>query len=378
MINKCRVCHHHFFNQPLLSYAKMPKKAQYLPDAKSLKKDKGVRLEVHQCSGCGLVQINNQPVSYYKQVIRAAGISPEMKTFRINQFTDFIKKYGLRNKKIIEIGCGRGEYLSLMQKCGAETYGIEDSQESVGHCQKIGLKVSKGYLEKVDNKLNDGPFAAFFILNFLEHFPKPNTALKGIGNNLTKDGIGMVEVPNFDMMLRKKIFSEFMTDHLFYFTKETLTSTLTMNGFEILECHEIFYDYVLSAIVKKRQKLDLSSFEKHQTKITKDIKSFLKRFKKKKVGIWGAGHQSLTVIALINLPDKIRYVVDSAEFKQNKFTPATHIPIVPPERLASDPIEAIIVMTGGYSDEVTKIIRQKFGGKIKIAILRDFGLEKAN
>ena len=93
------------------------------------------------------------------------------------------------------------------------------------------------------------------------------------------------------------------------------------------------------------------------------------------MAIWGAGHQALAVISLISLSDKIRYVVDSAPFKQGKYTPATHLPIVSPDRLHSDPVDAVIVMAASYSDEVARIIRQKFDRNINIAILRDFGLE---
>jgi len=77
----------------------------------------------------------------------------------------------------------------------------------------------------------------------------------------------------------------------------------------------------------------------------------------------------------MNLADKIRYVIDSAVFKQGKYTPATHIPIVHPDTLNSDPVDAIIVMAASYSDEVARIIRQKFDRNINVAILRDFGLE---
>jgi hypothetical protein len=38
-------------------------------------------------------------------------------------------------------------------------------------------------------------------------------------------------------------------------------------------------------------------------------------------------------------------------------------------------VDAVMVMAASYSDEVAKIIRQKYDGKIKVAILRDFGLE---
>lgn len=373
--NKCRVCGHKFFKEPLLRYENMPKAAQFMPDAQSLKNDDGVNLEVCQCSGCGLVQLSNAPVPYYRKVIRASAASEEMKIFRKKQFNDFVNQYSLKNKKIIEIGCGRGEFLSIMQGFAAESYGLEFSEQSVSDCKKMGLKVFPGFVENDDYIIKNNPFDAFFILNFLEHLPEPNASLRGIFNNLVVDGIGLIEVPNFDMILQKKLFSEFIGDHLFYFTKETLSSTLWFNGFEILECNVQWYDYIISAVVRKRKKADLSDFQNHQVQLKNEIEKYLSSFKNKKVAIWGASHQALAILSLLNLSNKIEYVIDSAVFKQGKFTPVTHIPIVTPEKLNSDPVDAIIVMAAGYSDEVAKIIRQKFSKNISISILRDFGLE---
>jgi len=374
-INKCRVCGNKIFEEPLLRYVNMPKVAQFLPTARSLRKDKGVDLVVCQCSGCGLVQLNSRPVSYYKEVIRAAGISPEMKEFRKKQFSSFIQKFSLKKKKIIEIGCGNGEYLSIMKQFDVDAYGLENSGGAVTHCNRSGLNVSKGFIQKGSYKLKHAPFDAFFTLNFLEHLPGPNLFLRGVYNNLKDNAIGFVEVPNLDMILRNKLFSEFMRDHLFYFTKKTLSLALNLNGFEVIECDEVWHEYIISAIVRKRNKLDVSHFYEHQAQFKNKIDGYIRRFKDKRIAIWGAGHQALAIISLMNLADKIRYVIDSAEFKQGKYTPATHIPIVSPDTLNSDPVDAVIVMSASYSDEVAKIIRQKYGSKINISILRDFGLE---
>jgi hypothetical protein len=119
----------------------------------------------------------------------------------------------------------------------------------------------------------------------------------------------------------------------------------------------------------------LSDFQSYQAKLKNETEKYLSLFKDKKVAIWGASHQALAILSLLNLSGRIEYVIDSAKFKQGKFTPATHIPIVAPDKLNSDPVDAVIVMAAGYSDEVVKIIRQKFDKKINISILRDFGLE---
>ncbi len=376
VINKCRVCGNNFFEEPLLRYENMPAVAQYLPDTESLKSDKGIDIDVYQCSGCGLVQLSNDPVTYYKEVIRSSSCSGEMKEFRLKQFRNFVEKYALKDKKIVEIGCGNGEYLSIMQQFGVEAYGLEYSEESVKKCIDQGLDVFEGFVENNNYRMNKAPFDMFFMLNFLEHLPDPNSVLLGISNNLSDNAVGLVEVPNFDMILKKNLFSEFTSDHLLYFTKETLSATLRKNGFEIISCENVWQDYIISAIVKKRERLDLSQFDRNKLKLKNEVEEYINRFKKKGVAIWGAGHQALAVISLTELSNKIKYVIDSAPFKQNKFTPGTHIQIVSPERLNIDPVDAIIVMAASYSDEVAKIIRQKYSQKIAVVILRGFRLEE--
>ena len=386
-IKNCRVCGKEFFKEPLLRYKNMPAIAQHLPDKESVDKDKGIDLNVYQCTGCGLIQLNSEPVSYYKEVIRASGFSEEMNDFRKKQFNNFVERYSLKGKKIIEIGCGRGEYLFVMDKTGAKAYGIESSDESVKECMNNNLKVSKGFLDKKDYKIKNSPFEAFFMMSFLEHLPEPNNVLRGIGNNIVSEGVGIIEVPNFDMIKEKKLFSEFMRDHLFYFTEDTLKYTLERNGFEVVEIKNVWYDYILSAVVKRSDKdfldndekvkrLDLKEMQKHQNNVREQIYDYVKMFDNGKVAIWGAGHQAFAIMSLMELGDKIKYVVDSAAFKQGKFTPATHIPIVAPDKLKDGEVEAIIIMAGSYSDEIVRIIREKYPNILNIAILRDFGIEK--
>lgn len=376
-VERCRVCGGSLFPEPLLRYEDMPKSAQSLPDKESLSEDRGVTLEICQCSGCGLVQLNSEPVPYYREVIRASGISEEMRIFRRKQFTEWINKYSLAGKKIIEIGCGKGEYLSIMKECGVRVYGLEYSKESMEECLKKDLDVLRGFVEDFDCRLRYAPFEGFFMLSFLEHLPQPCSTLRGISANLAEEAVGLIEVPNFDMILQKRLFSEFIPDHLFYFTQETLNTTLVLSGFEVMESNYLWYDYIISTVVKKRSRLDLSSFKSHKAKIKKDLKSFLDRFKSKSVAIWGAGHQALAIMSLMGLAGKIKYVIDSAPFKQGRYTPVTHIPVVAPEKLHSDPPEAIIVIAGSYSDEVAKIIRERFDKNMNVAILRDYGLQES-
>lgn len=378
MKNICRVCGHVLGAKALLSFNNMPKSAQNFPDADSLSQDKGENLDIFGCPGCGLAQLTVLPVPYYREVIRAAAFSEEMRTFRHKQFGHFVKKYRLKGRKVLELGCGRGEYLSIMKRQGVKASGLEYSKSAVDCCKSMGLNVERGYLSTGSKPLKSGPFDAFYIMNFLEHFPDPKSSLEAMGDNLRSGGIGLVEVPNFDMIIRKHLFSEFIKDHLLYFTKDTLETALKLSGFEVLESKVVWHDYIISSVVKKRELPVLESFYDSLQKIKKELTAFLGKHRKGRVAVWGASHQALAVMALAELAGKISYVVDSAPFKQGKFTTATHIPIVSPELLDLQPVSAIIIMAASYSDEVARIIKKKYGKKIKTAILRDYGLEIKN
>lgn len=377
MTNKhCGLCATPLRDKPLLIYPQMPKSAQHFPTLETVAEDLVIDLKIVQCSSCGLVQLDNEPVSYYREVIRASAFSKEMGEFRQQQFTDFIAKYALKNKKIIEIGCGKGEYLSLMNQQGVNGFGLEAAQNSVQHCLTNGLQVQQGYTENEHYSFNHAPFDAFFMLNFLEHLPGPIQVLKGIANNLTTDGIGLVEVPNFDMMLRENLFTEFVTDHLWYFTRDSLQHLLNLSGFEVLECKEIWQAYILSAVVRKRKVLDVTGFQAAHRDLTTQLHAYIDGFSAGQVAIWGAGHQALTVIAITQIASKIKYVVDSAPFKQDKLTPTTHLPIVSPDYFfQDDKVAGVIVMAAAYSDEVATIVRKRSSKPIQIAILRTFGLQ---
>lgn len=359
----------------LLHFRNMPKAAQFLPDEHQLAQDSGIDLDIYQCPACCLVQTSNEPVPYYREVIRAAAFSEEMKTFRREQFAAFVRKHALHGKKLIEIGCGRGEYLALFREAGVEAYGLEYAEESVNTCTSQGLPVTRGFVDRPDYALEHAPFDAFAVLNFLEHWPAPNASLSGIARNLSDGAVGLVEVPSFDMILKKNLFTEFISDHIFYFTRETLETLLRLNGFEVLECSEVWYGYILSAVVRKRKPCDVSEFDDTRHRLKSALDEFIRRHAGRGVAIWGAGHQALAAIALLELAGKVEYVVDSAPFKQDRYTPASHIPIVAPEHLDAHPVGAIIVMAASYSDEVASIIRRRWGPSIDVAILRDHGLE---
>ena len=368
----CRVCQTTISAPPLLEYRNLPAAAQHLPTAPGTA---GIDLRVVQCPGCALVQLDAEPVPYYREVIRAAAYSPEMGRFRHRQFRAFLTRHQLLGKEVLEIGCGRGEYLRLMAAAGARVSGIEGGRETADLARQDGFDVHNIYLETGQENIPGAPYAAFFVLNWLEHLPNLPRVLNGIHANLQPQGIGLVEVPNFDMILQNRMFAEFTADHLFYFTRATLRRTLENHGFDVIRDRVVWHNYVISAEVRKRLPLEVSGFAAAQQELIRQIHAFTGRFQPREVAVWGAGHQAFAIMALARLGNRVRAVMDSAPFKQGKFTPASDLPIVSPDLLDDTSIKAVLVMAGSYSDEIVRLIRRRREDTVAVAVLQDANLE---
>ena len=184
--------------------------------------------------------------------------------------------------------------------------------------------------------------------------------MKSIHENINNNGVGIIEVPNFDMIQKKKLFTEFIRDHIYYFSKKTLKNALSINGFDVLSIKTVWHDYISSATIKKRKRVPLKKFLAEELILNKKLDYFFKINNDKKIAIWGAGHQALTTISLTNISDKISFIIDSSKHKQNKFAPSSHLYIFPPEILNESDIDGIIVICGSFSNEVVKLIKSKY------------------
>lgn len=369
-MSNCIVCGSEFYDEPLMLLDNMPMAAQNMPDKSMLNSDKGIQLKLCQCKGCGLVQFDCTPVYYYKDVIRSGGFSTTMVNLRKKQYTQLIEKYHLEGRKFIEIGCGRGEFLTVLSDFPVKAFGIEHNKDLAAIACQNGLHVFEGFVEDKDSVIVNGPYDAFLSFNFLEHQPDPNGMLQGIYNNLTNDGMGLITVPSWEYILGHDGYYELIRDHIAYYTFDTLRFALEKNGFEVLE-HDVINRDTLSVVVKKRKRLNIEGIKNSYAAICNELNDYIDGCKKsnKQVAVWGASHQGFTLASTADLTDKVEYIIDSAPFKQGKYAPASHIPIVSPEWAAHHLVDAIIIMAPGYTNEIASLIKERYGEQIEIAMI---------
>jgi len=374
----CLICNQQIGeNDRLMVLPNMPCSAQNIPTKEQLSSDHGITLELLQCPYCGLVQFACTPVPYYKHVIRAGGGSRTMIDLRRRQYSEFISLFGLHGKKIIEVGCGRGEFLKVWKEFDVQAVGLEYDADLVARGTSEGMTIYQGFADNEGTLFAGAPYDAFVQFNFLEHQPCPNNMLRCIYNNLTEDGVGLVTVPSLEYILEYDGYYELIKDHIAYYSEETLRFLFQKNGFELVKCETVNRD-THAILVRKRKKMTINSLSNTFDQLKKELNSYVHGFLShgKKVAIWGASHQCFTLIPTLGLSEKIAYIIDSAPFKQGKFAPASHVPIVDRKYFFEEPVDSILIVAPGYTDEIVHIIRTELNADMDIRALRSNHIEK--
>jgi len=372
---ECRLCASSTLIS-ILNLDGMPSKAQYFSQKKKDALSSLTNLDIRQCSDCGLAQIVGNPVDYYREVIRSNRVSSSMREFRLEQLSNFITSFHLQSKLILEVGCGRGDILEILRELNCNFYGMEFNKDYVKELTAEGYLVIPGYPDVAPINSTNLLFDAFLSFNVLEHAPHPKKFLLGLRAMLRPDAVGLIEVPNFNMIISKNMISEFMLEHLTYFTKATLQHTLESSGFEVLKMDQVWHDYLICAIVRQRSMLDFSQGIQRWKILKKQVREFLSAYKKNQICVWGAGHQSLATISILGLCEQIEFIVDSAQSKQGKYAPSSGIPIVSPQILKStEEIACVIVLGGSYTNEIVSTLRESFSPKLIIITLSESQLK---
>ena len=377
-IKSCRGCGRVLSNESLLRLSGMPGAVQNLPADKGEAIASGVVLDVRQCPLCGLVQLTNSPVPYYRDVIRAGSFSPSMRARQLDEFKRFIERFSLQGKNILEIGSGRGEYLSLLNELPVNAFGMEHNGEYNRIAKENGLKTFHAYPTDLKGPLTDLVFDAFISINFLEHAPEPGAFLRSCANLINETGMGMIAVPDLEFELSDNYLFSFMRDHLSYFSADSLRNTLTLNGFEVIDLFRNDKLNVVTAYFRRRRSWDLSVPLGYHEDLSKGINDYMDSIigGGGLIAVWGASHLAFSIISAAGIQNKISYIVDSATFKQGRFAPPSGLEIFPPSHLTEDPVNTVMIFCPEYSSEIVGDIKEKYSSIINhIATFKDGGLE---
>lgn len=152
-----------------------------------------------------------------------------------------------RSRRILDVGCSGGFFLSAARRRGWQTQGVELARQAARYAQGKGLSVIEADVHDV-NLDEIGPFDAVYSSFVFEHLPDPVLILEKFKRALAPGGIVCVEVPNDFNPLQKIVRSKLQQPpywvvpdhHLNYFTPESLRGLFKKCGFGCAEMEGTF------------------------------------------------------------------------------------------------------------------------------------------
>jgi SAM-dependent methyltransferase len=242
---------------------------------------------VVRCDDCGLMMINPQPTNevldkiygsdYFVLSADKSGIDhvEDLKKSTADRYLDMLLKAdGKLSGKLLEIGCGGGEFLSRAANRGLQVTGVEYARHA---CITARTKLAKYECEIIQGEIGvlagSGREFDYVVFNdVLEHVRRPQDFLMTVRELLKPGGQILCVVPSLDSWsakLLKTDWMEFKLEHLYYFDIKTLRSLLFQSGFSEIS----------SFRAKKTLSIEYinAHFERHPVPIWSHVVSFVRK-----------------------------------------------------------------------------------------------------
>ena len=159
----------------------------------------------------------------------------QLKSATARRYLAELARYrGPARGRLIEVGCGGGEFLAEARAAGYDVCGVEASPAAAEEARRRvpGATVVVGELPEVAPGLP--PFDVCVMWDVLEHVRDPVSLLETVHGLLAPGGVIALATPSLDAwsarLLRRR-WMEYKPEHLFYFDRATLQTALFRGGF---------------------------------------------------------------------------------------------------------------------------------------------------
>jgi SAM-dependent methyltransferase len=166
------------------------------------------RFQFVRCPRCDHLYLNPRPrpedlgiiypANYYAYAEESGGLVSRLRRRweggKVRQYRDWV---GAGSRRVLDIGCGNGRFLSLLEEFGSrdwELEGIDFDTDAAEQCRARGFRTHIGRVESFDP--GDRPYDAIIMLQLIEHVEDPAAIAKHVYSLLQPGGVFIIETPN--------------------------------------------------------------------------------------------------------------------------------------------------------------------------------------
>ncbi|MCC7207430.1 MAG: methyltransferase domain-containing protein, partial [Anaerolineae bacterium] len=331
------------------------------------------------CDHCGFIaNVDFDPAlnAYAEKYESTQSFSPTFNAFAHGLATTLIERYDLHGKDIIEIGCGQGEFLTLLCELGGNRgVGFDPAyrNEPLASEARDRLRfVADFYSERYTD------YHADFVCckMTLEHIPDTlrfmQTVRRSIGRR--RDTVVFFQIPNGLYVLGDIAFWDMYYEHCSYFSPASLKALFRASGFEVLATWTGYDDQYLMIEARPADETpqesptidadDLAVVRRSVQHFKDGIGARLDYWRAlfadiraagQRAVIWGGGSKGVSFLTTLGAHDAIAYAVDINPRKTGTFMAGAGQEIVHPDFLRDYRPDLVIVMNPIYMDEIRAV-----------------------
>jgi SAM-dependent methyltransferase len=313
--------------------------------------------------------LDEKAIPYDTNYENRQGCSPAFQKHLGTLADGLIKKYSLHHGRILEVGCGKGDFLKMLcVRANAKGVGYDTSYEGPVVSAKPSLRFHQRYVAASDVRTK---FDAVICRHVVEHVGGIGAFLSGLRGIAAAAGdpIIVIETPAFEWIAKHDCFWDIFYEHCNYFTRRCLAYLCERAGFEVVRQRLVFggqYQVLelkvrRSAMVEPRPpgaSVRLAAFARRADAAKHRLEEKLRRHGAARGwAVWGAGAKGVALVnGLRRLPP--RFVIDANTAKQGCFIPGSRVPVIAPDDPRIQSLALILIANPNYSREITFALRQ--------------------
>lgn len=329
------------------------------------------------CPACGFIAntvFDPRVHEYSPRCEESQAFSPTFNAFAQSLAQRWVERYGVRGKTIVEIGCGKGDFLMLICDAGNNRgIGIDPSSQPQRIPPEFRERV-RFIQELYGDQHASLPADAVLCRHTLEHIAPTGEFLRTIRRVIgdRKDVVVLFELPDVTRVLREGAFWDIYYEHCSYFTLGSLARLFRASGFDIVELERDYGDQysLIAARPADAPTPPQLPAEEDLEQTARDVQQFrraaaeqMERWRSEVLGrvqrgqrvvLWGALSKAVSFLTTLGLQSAIEYVVDINTYRQGKYMPGTSQLIVAPKFLVDYRPDLVIAMNPIYRDEIRR------------------------
>lgn len=387
----CRVCR----NKDLklfLDLGKQPPANAFVTSEQIGDLEKGYEkvfpLRVYFCPNCGLVQLLDivNPDILFKDYAYFTGKSSQtMKQHFKELAMKLAAQYLEKGDLVIDIGGNDGTFLSCFTD-NMKTINVEPSKNVAMESVKKNITTITDYfsISTAHNILNEEPGGKAKVItatNVFAHVDNLYEFMAGVKLLLEPKGVFVIEVPHLLHLILNNEFDTIYHEHLSYFSLSSLIKLGDIFNLPLFKVEKIpvhggsircyFGNHtkdksILSVLNDEHEGglFDLKTYKEFAKKV-EEIKNALhmllvtlKVKENKRIVGYGAPAKGNTLLNYCGIGSELLdYLTDTTPYKQGRYSPGMHIPVVSPDKFHEDSPDYALMLPWNFEEEI--LVKEK-------------------